>query len=399
LGDGIFILISTPDIEKAVEMYEKRRPDAQLMADEGMLVVPELSSFINFPIFGLGIPEHPLNEVVLNETGETLLINYFPTPLGSQSIRRVLSPYEEALDDLFGIGTDGIILVFEAFCKLVLQTMPVPDESDRLAFNANSEDETFEHKLEFIVNFFRKGFVRFPIDELQSSLIDSMVFSGVDKKIAVETVHSFLKAFCLKDIDRLKIDVRILQPAYLLYASPGGQYYLDWLQMADFLRWLIVSSREWFSTQHGDRFTLALKTYVEKDARQAKIVSWKSKYSGRYGKREVDLLVFEGGTLYVVECKAFAKSRSFWLGEPRATASRISRINIAVKQAKEAATTIQDALKSELSSLPEVSRVEWVVCCPSQEYIYPWNKYGFLSEDIPRVCTPQELITHLNLDK
>lgn len=398
LGNGVFTILSPPDVEKAVEMYEKRRPDAQLMADEALLVVSDLSSFIKFPIFTLGKPKHPMDEVVLLRTGEKIPIYFFPAPYGPTSIRQVLSPYEEALQDLFGIGSEGIISIFNAFCKLVLGSMPVPEDSHHLAFNANLGDAEFEHRLKFMIDFLRKGFVRFPIKELESSLIESIVFSGIEKKVAEETVDSFFTAFCLKATERREIDVRVLQPTYLLYTSASGQYYIDWLQMPDFLRWLIVSSREWFSSQHGDRFTLALKTLVEKNAKQAKVISWKKKYPGRAGQREVDLLVSGGGKLYVIECKAFAKSRSFWLGHPTATTSRMSRINTAAKQAMEAATTIRDALESGTSGLPEVSTVEWVLCCPAQEYIFPWNKYGFLSTDIPRVCTPEELIIHLNRD-
>lgn len=131
----------------------------------------------------------------------------------------------------------------------------------------------------------------------------------------------------------------------------------------------------------------------------AEIVSWKALYAGSSGTKEIDLVIKKGRTLYAVECKAFTKSREYWLGDPRATASRTSKINKAVNQAKTGAATIETALNSNSVDIPDITQVEWVVCSPTQEFIKPWDKYGFLSQDISRVCTPEEFVAHLNREE
>jgi len=135
---------------------------------------------------------------------------------------------------------------------------------------------------------------------------------------------------------------------------------------------------------------------VEQDTEGSVVLSWKKKYKGKNGQKEVDLLVKKGMTLYAVECKAFSKSRRYWFGEPAATTSRISKVAKAVIQAKESAKAVSNFLNTSRSNFPDISAVEWVVCSPTQEYIKPPDKYGYLSEKIPRVCTPQEFINHLN---
>jgi Nuclease-related domain. len=398
LPDGKVLADVPADVEKAVSMYEERRPELPIFADEGILVIPRPESFLEHPIFGLGKLSPAFAHVILNSTGEKIQINYLPHARSMLALQQALLPYDDALVDLFRLDTKKIIQTIEAFCRLLLISVPPSDETDKLAFNTEISDELFLHRLTFMVNFYRKGYIRFPLEHLQFSLLNSMMESGISIDDAKEAVDLFFKAFCLKDGDRNKIDVRSLRPSYILYESPGGQCYFDLLHLGDFIQWLIFKSRGWFSSQHGDRFTLALKTMIEKYVPHATIISWKQKYVGKSGRKEIDLLVKNGETLYVVECKAFTKSREYWYGDPDATRSRTGSINKAVNQAKAGAATIQPALNSKSIDFPDVNNVEWVVCCPTQEYINPWDKYGFLSNDIPRVCTPQEFVDHLNRD-
>jgi len=166
--------------------------------------------------------------------------------------------------------------------------------------------------------------------------------------------------------------------------------------MDDFLRWLVLRSKEWFSSQHGDRFTLALKRMLNEQVPGAQVLSWKDDYVAPSGERcEVDLLVEKDGVLYVIECKAYAKSRAFWLGEPRATSRRTQKVADAVRQARKAAAIVQEIADAGMYGLRRVDRVEWVACFPSQEFLKPVDKYGYLSHRIPRVCTPEELASHL----
>ena len=398
-GNGRLTLDPTPEVEKAIDQYEKRRPDHQLFADEGLLFFRQPIVSANHLFLLIGRAAAPFNQAILEPSGDKYPLNYLLHWRASKDFLQVFVPYDEALQDLFGLGAEKICNVFEALGRLVIHTIPPSDEMDGLVFKTDLSDAIFSHKFRFMIDLLQKGFVRFPETHLRSELVASMMVSGIEPQTAQETVDLFFNAFCLQKNQRSRIDLRTLEPAYMLYASPGERCYIDLVQLSDFLRWLIICSKEWFSSQHGDRFTLGLKTMIENEVGNAQVISWKKKYAANSLKSEVDLLVFNDGVLYAIECKAFAKSRSYWLGDPGATVSRTGKIDKAVKQAKDAATAVQGYVEANPGVLPHASSVEWVVCCPAQEYIRPWDKYGFLSENIPKVCTPQELIHHFSTAK
>lgn len=267
LPDGKVQIDTPSDVEKAVSMYEIRRPETQIFADEGILVIQKPELFLEHPIFALGKPIPPFDQIILNSTGEKIRINYLPNARSVLALQQALLPYDDALQDLFGIDSGKIIQTIEAFTKLVMASIPLPDQSRKLEFNTDISDVLFFRKLSFMVNFYRKGYVRFPLEHLRFSLANSIFASGESFENAKEAINLFFEAFCLKEENRGKIDVRILRPPSILYLSPGGQCYFDLLHLGDFIQWLIVRSREWFSSQHGDRFTLALKTLLNKSVK------------------------------------------------------------------------------------------------------------------------------------
>jgi len=150
-------------------------------------------------------------------------------------------------------------------------------------------------------------------------------------------------------------------------------------------------AKEWYSTQHGDRFTLTLKKWIESHTK-ARVVGWKQLVESDDEKAEVDLLIHSGSLLFVIECKAFRKSREFFRGDGDAVSYRCSLIREAVKQSEKAAAVVRNALTCGDNRIPPVERVEAVVCMPTQEYLRPFDEHGMLTTTIPRVCTPEELL-------
>jgi hypothetical protein len=168
------------------------------------------------------------------------------------------------------------------------------------------------------------------------------------------------------------------------------------LWIGEFIQTLVLRGKDWFSAQHGDRFTLTVKRTLEGDAPAATIIAWKHIYSASTGTRaEVDLLVYKNHVLYAIECKAFAKSRDHWMGKPDAIRLRAHKIADAVEQARKTAKVIAAICKSTPDEFPPATKVEWVLCLPTQEFLSPLGKFGLLANDIPRVCTPEELVTVL----
>ena len=171
-----------------------------------------------------------------------------------------------------------------------------------------------------------------------------------------------------------------------------GEIYVDLIGIADFLGHLVERAREWFSSQHGDRFILSVKDMIE--AKFPDTVSIEKKRLVRARDRsmhECDLLISTRRTTFVVECKAHAKSAAFFRGDPSALKSRFSQLSEDYKQAQAAWEAVNDAIAR--GDFPSVAgqRVDYCVCTPSQEFMKLVDKYGWLADGIPSICTTEEL--------
>ena len=102
-----------------------------------------------------------------------------------------------------------------------------------------------------------------------------------------------------------------------------------------------------------------------------------------------------GKRLYVIECKAYAQSQQFFRGDPDAVQQQSSRLNFAYKQAETAAEAIKQEITLPDSPLNGQLDVQFCVCAPSQQFVRPFSRFGWLSDAVPKVCTPEELISVL----
>jgi hypothetical protein len=111
---------------------------------------------------------------------------------------------------------------------------------------------------------------------------------------------------------------------------------------------------------------------------------------------ECDLILATQSALFVVECKAFAKSRDFLRGDPKAVQLRSLKLQEFFRQAEAQAAAVAQAVFRRQDGLPLRTLIKPVVCTPSQEFIHPLGAFGFLMDKIPGVCTPEELVFVLN---
>jgi len=399
LGSGILKNVSNPDVRAAINEYERRRPGSALFTDEGIFFDsshPSISQFKSQHLISLGMTAPPFDQFVLEPNHAEFPISYFPLPRNRVALAALLRPYDDALQDLFGVGTESILEVLQAIGSLIIRSFLTSTEENSWSFSGSLQNEGFNRRFLFMLGICRRGYLRFPEDHLRDEIARqlSKEYSGEALR-AEETVNRFFGAFCRRAEHTKDIDVGRLEPLSILYVTAGNQCYLDLPWFDDFFRWLIIRSREWFSSQHGDRFTLAVKRLVEERSPHSKVVGWKKTYIGSSNEQvEADLLIENDGILSVVECKAHAKSRGFWLGELPATRRRIQKISEAVAQARRTTNTLAELLEGGHIPLRGIRTIEWVVCTPSQEFLLPVDKFGYLSPGIPRVCTPEELINH-----
>ena len=308
---------------------------------------------------------------------------------------------------MFNAPVESILHMLVWISNNVLSTLPmfesIAEVEGKLRYVLEDDRERpdRERRLQFAVGIFRRGIVRFPKqyfrEQAGAAAIPPYSCSELE---ANRHATKFLDVFSIGEKQRGQIDLMMLQPVPIMYDSPTGRTYWDFMHLDDFFRWLLVSAREWYSSQHGDRFTLALKNHLELET-NAEVIAWKKNYRASdqasvAAESEVDLPIRNANRVYVVECKAYSKSRLFWLGEPDAVSDRSAKIGEAVNQAKKAQAVVESLRIAGEAELASNRPIDWVVCMPSQEFLKPFDRYGLLSTTIPKICTPEELSRYFN---
>lgn len=109
--------------------------------------------------------------------------------------------------------------------------------------------------------------------------------------------------------------------------------------------------------------------------------------------REVDASFVVGTTLFLVECKAFSQNPKIELGDWAAIQNRWSKLN---DDYLEQARTLRDFVEANrgddrLAVPAEITQFEYAVCTPGVEWIPSRDRELWLTESVPRICTPAEL--------
>ena len=389
------------EVRAAVDAYEARRPINPLRQlgimesssrDEPSMLIFCLGSWGKQTI--LSEPKRALN----------LFVNFAPSYIEWNPLFHILEKYREPIMDLHGVRLEAIAQFLIGLSVRVSQTLICPESvvesatKGSFTFNLPPDDgsDDYAYRLGFTFRLLRTGYVRFPreywIDTL-GAISSPWAETEASQR---DLVEEFLAAFTVLPDRREKIDISLLRPYPLVCQGPSGHVYVDFHGALDFIRDLVEAGKRWYSSQHGDQFTLSLKRRIESEAPEARVVGWKRKVrNGKGGKTECDLLVKARRRLYVIECKACAHSDRFFRGDPDAVRKLGSQLDKDIKQAKKAADAVKHESTLSDSDLDQSLDVQFCVCTPSQQYIRPLGKYGWLHNGVPLICTPEELISVL----
>jgi len=113
-------------------------------------------------------------------------------------------------------------------------------------------------------------------------------------------------------------------------------------------------------------------------------------------EREIDLGIIVGHTLYVIECKARVRGIRIDRGD---WSARLNRQDTLVEDLDQARTLIEfledQRMGADYEVPADVTRFEHVLCTPGPEFIWTREPELWLTDEIPRICTPDELILAL----
>lgn len=387
------------EITQAVEAYEARRP-GRLFAAEGIFspqAVPANWSSYSIPIFhafAQQMVEAPVG------SRRWLAFERYATQIDGGGLARLLRGYDDALLEQWGVGADPILHVLTALSVLISHSSPTLAEVDGyLGFIASETAEATERRIGFAFGLARKGFLRFPRPSLPYELGRVRSPLAPNQEEGERLANAFLDAFLIDPARTQDMDVIAAKSMPFFHLSADDQVYIDLLFVGDFLAGVIEGGKEWYASQHGDRFVLDLKQWLDKVAPSSVVgARIPVQLPGSAGRSDVDLLVRVGDTLITVECKAYAKSRDFLIGAPRAISARRGKMREAARQAQRTFEAFRQEVAAGQTEYPATSRVEWLVCSPTVEFLRPFAENGMFSETTPRIVTPEELLDILRPD-
>lgn len=387
-------VLTSKRVLEAVNHYDRRAPQFALLAYAGIPALPIEQDGPSF--YEVRRLPRPL-QLYIPDQNLTFFLPSWLTPVNLLETRKLLLHYSEAIEEIFGVHPDSIIAILGTLSALVHSTLPpleVDEKNKYLILCDAAKNSENDHKLGFLQRLLWTGYLRYPIDQFKKEL-----FSGFTHLTGLPALMSNIDDFFTGFVDTQNLeefDCITLRPCQFIYTSANGSCYADLMLVEDFLAWVVEEAKSWYSSQHGDRFTLVTKNALIGALGDKAIVSWKKKYISKEGNQvEVDLLVNAKGKLWVVENKALSKSREYWRGDIAAIAQHTNSIRLAVKQAQNASSAVAyNCGKGTLEKFNKRS-VEWIVCTPSQEFIFPISKFGMLNKNIPRVCTLNELLQFL----
>lgn len=385
---------SSIEVQTAVWTYEQRRPVEAALRDQGVMRnVQSKGHSIHF----IGIAIAKEKHFVVPEWKSSWPCLRLPVPFPADGWIQILESYREAIEDLHEAPLASLFHFLSGLCAQVVNNIPsftVAESGDvQLAPRHGDDEQSWKRRASFLLGFTDKGYFRFPLArwlEMMVCIRSPWADNDVD---SMRLNEEFFRGFALNEKRRAQIDVSTLRPMPFCFKTAANWIYVDVQGTGDFLANLVESAKDWFSSQHGDRFTLAVKRLIQSERPEVEIIGWKHDVAVP-GKRSVecDLLLATQSAIWVVECKAFAKSAEFYRGDREAVQKRAQRLAEAFGQAKKQTAAIEQAMSNGDNSIPNRKRIETVVCTPSQEFLCPLNAFGFITGDVPDNCAPEELL-------
>jgi len=183
----------------------------------------------------------------------------------------------------------------------------------------------------------------------------------------------------------------------------GSHIVVDWYLAQHLLNAMLygVSTRPQMRERKGRRFELDLGKWISQmlpDAKSLFKPNMELKSQGSvYG--EVDLSFQCGVTAYVVDCKAYRVSPACLRGDREALKMRWDYTEGWLSQVIRTTSKLARQPKGDNYELPDnVKYLIPLVCSANVEPVYSIDDKHFVASDIPRVCTPLELVDLLGLD-
>ena len=257
------------------------------------------------------------------------------------------------------------------------------------------------------IEFMQRAYKIFTSTEHIVTNINSTIEAMVRNNLTIPSIGNyepdpdeivrFLRVFTLSDSLRDYIDLAARGPRPLVIETLPDHYILDYSALPNILHTaLSLKSANW--TEKGTIF----ENHVIDKLTQKGFKLWERQKVLKANddtETEIDTSFLLGTALFICECRSVGQSRAYERGERQALDFRREKFNDALETCDRRADWLAKHRRGRNFEIPEgIDIVIPIVVSPFVEYIWSADDMLWLTKQIPRVCTPDELATLTSRD-
>lgn len=311
--------------------------------------------------------------------------NFLLMPIDMSALYSRLSFVSEAFAEEYGFDLKCFVKCFLALCYIPFL------KSQMTGLSAGSS---------FAWEFLQRAYMPYVsfqsiVNDIQS-VVDRMPRNGtIGPEIdahppTIDDIDRFLNAFMLRAELRQRIDLVTRGPRPLLIETWQGNYVVDFSALPSILlSGLYIQDADW--TEKGTVF----EDYMIEELTNKGFRLWERQKVLKASdgtQKEIDVSFLLGTALFVCECRCVGRSTSYERGEKKALDFRREKYEDALRDGDRLAEWLSKHKQGTNFEIPQhVQVISPVAVLPFVEYVWSDDEALWLTREIPRVCTPDEL--------
>ena len=391
--DGFPKFFKNDNLSRALYYYDNYcTPFAKLALPVDICIKDNMKIEKNYDCFGLAPIQKPLYITHAANDFKWAIMHYLPFTFRLNDVFKLLDKYSEGIEIIFNVSMQSIRYVIYALSKLtgdtilsLFNTITIIDNEMCSSIDLNDVDSLNITK--FSSDLLNRGYLRFKKDHLINRMC-GVDYEDIDNNTKINLINEFMNAFCSIKTDDIKIYSDYIP---FIYLTEKDNLIIDFTTVFYFFESLFKSGKEYYATLQGDRFNAYVRQMLGSELPHNVFVYDRNRdvINNNNEKAQIDVIVNIEDTVYIIECKAFEKKANYFKGHPKEITNRINRIDNAVEQAKRSCKIAEEYFNEKF---PINCNYDWIVCSTDREFIYPLDRYGFLYDETPKVCTLEEII-------
>ena len=395
-----FYVLNDNGTESLIKSYDKRNEESGILTTSRGLPVSklhyhehaEIGPVCMIPKYNVGrlslneYPQHAVWNLSLPESAPPVRPNFIFLPIDMGIYYSTHRFMGEAIREEYGFTLECFI-----HCLMALFRMTIYKSRDT---NGASGWEYMQRA------YFHVTSVEGLVDSMHAVIMATGAsfrsIPGVkDYETSMDGIKAFLRAFTLNKEERGNIDLVSRNPRPFIVETWKGNYLVDCAALLD-----ILISRFARISAPWERKGRIFEDYVIEELGSRGFQLWERQKVLRAQdgtEKEVDVSFVLGTAMFVCECRSISRSRASERGERTALDFRRKRLEEALADCDAVAEWLSTHRQGYNFEMPrDVNIIIPVAVSPFVEYIWASNEMLWLTKEIPRICTPDELgrITH-----